>query len=267
MRGTALSLVLLSGFLVIGCSHMKTKNGELTSTERARMYVEVANAALLEGDPTGALEQLLMAEAEDSSLPELHHSRALAFAAKGEPAQAMVSAKRAVKLKPDYTDANNTYGKLLLDSGRYEEALDPLTRAANDSINREAYKAFTNLGILQYRQGRMNLARENFDRAIRGAPEMACVAYYYRGHLHLKQAASKTSGQNSPGEYGSAVADYVKASKKYCSNFTEAHLALGIAYEQSKQYQLARAKFLEIQTRYPETQVASQALSHLRTLP
>lgn len=249
---------------------MKTKKGELSHVERSRMYVEVANAALLEGDPTGALEQLIKAEEEDNSLPELHHSKALAYAAKGDAVTALASAKRAVKIKPDYSDANNTYGKLLIDAGRYEEALEPLMRAANDPINREAYKAYTNIGILQYRRGRMSLAREALDKAIQGAPDLACVAYYYRGHVHLKQA-STASGKSrmSPHarEVGEAVADYGKASKKYCGNFSEAHLALGIAYEQSRQYQLAREKYLDIQKRYPESKVAEQAMNHLRTLP
>lgn len=267
VRSFRTALVFSAAFLITACGTTQTKPKHVTSTERARLYVNLANAGLLEGDPTGALEQLFLAEEIDSSLPELHHSKALAYAAKGDRESAMVSVKRAIKLQSNYTDANNTYGKMLVDAGRYEEALEPLTRAEADPIYRQAYKVQTNLGILQYRRGRFDLARKHFDKAIALVPNESCVAYYYRGHLQLKQATSKNGSRGRPSDYAPAVSDYTRASQNLCGGFTDAHLALGIAYEQSQQYQLARQKFVDIQNRYPNTKHSAQAMTHLRTLP
>src|SRR4051794_26777065 len=88
------------------------KKVELTDTERARNLVNLANGAIMENDPTGALQTLLEAEALDPKLPELHHSKALAFHLKHDDAKAIAEARRAVELKPNYAEANNTLGKL-----------------------------------------------------------------------------------------------------------------------------------------------------------
>jgi Tfp pilus assembly protein PilF len=252
--------VLVFGLLLTvlgGCASAEvTPPKEYSKVDKARMIIEIANGSLAEGDATGALQSLAQAETIESELPELHHSRALAFYAKNDLNSAIQSAFRAVKLKPDYADGNNTLGKLLMDAGRNEEAEKPLQIAGNNALYREAYKALTNLGILNYRAGQFGVARKYFERAIADAPVLACVAYYYRGHLDLKDSNLKE-----------AVNDYSKATKKVCAQFAEAYLALGLAYEQDRQYPQARRTFLDIQKRYPNTKLAEKALEQLRFLP
>jgi Tfp pilus assembly protein PilF len=220
------------------------------------MLVDIANGALNEGDSTGALENLLAAEKEDPKLAVLHHSKALAFYAKQDLATALIEARKAVELQPDYSDANNTLGKLLMDASKADEAIAPLTRAASDPLYRQNFKPLTNLGILFYRRGNYIRASEYLSRAITAAPNGACVAFYYRGHIRLSES-----------KFREAVEDYDSAGKRVCAGFADAHLAMGIAYERGKQYEMARKKYLEIQQRYPNTKVAEQAISHLRFLP
>jgi len=228
----------------------------LSHEERARFLVEIAGGSLDEGDPTGALQSLAQAEVENPTMPEIFHTRALAFNAKHDLPLAIQAAKRAVELKPDYSDANNTLGKLLMDDGQTSAAIKYLTLAASDILYRDAYKAQTNLGILNYRQGRFNKSLEYLNRAILSSPVLACVAYYYRGNLDLRDSNFKD-----------AVRDYAKATQQVCANFQLAHLALGIALEESRQFDRARKTFLEIQKRFPNTRVADQAFEHLRKLP
>jgi Tfp pilus assembly protein PilF len=255
----ALLLGVRAVFLVVvwtGCATQAPHHKELSKTERARMLVEVGNGALVEGDPTGALQNLARAEQEDASLPELHHSKALAYYAKRDLSAAISSAQKAVELKSNYSDANNTLGKLLLDAGRYEEALKPLQVAAGDALYREAYKAWTNLGIIKYRRGEYSGSENLMSRAIQEAPSQACVAYYYRGHLKLMEK-----------HLDEAIQDYNRATQKLCASFGEAHIALGLAYQKNRQYELARKTFLEIQKRYPNTKLAERALDQLKFIP
>ncbi|HLE00756.1 MAG TPA: tetratricopeptide repeat protein [Bdellovibrionota bacterium] len=249
-------VALLSFGSACATSSTSSEKKPLTKSERARLLVEVANGALLEGDPIGALQDLAKAEAEDPKLPEIYHSKALAYHAKRDLKRALVEARHAVKLFPPYAEANNTLGKLLIDAGQYEEAVSPLLVAADNPLFRDAYKALTNLGILYYRRGQLEQSLSYLDRAIESEPQVACIAYYYRGHLRLKESRFKD-----------AVRDYDLATRKYCGGFADAHLALGIAYEQNRQFDLARKKFLEVQQRYPDTKIAEQAMSHLRYLP
>jgi Tfp pilus assembly protein PilF len=262
LLSTSLATALIS-LLVAGCASTP-QNGEttagerrpLTHRERAVLLIELANASLSEGDPTAALENLFKAEREDASLPELYHSKALAYFAKHDASAALAQGRKALELKPDYADAASTVGKLLMDLGRSGEAIPYLERAAADPIYREAYKPLTSLGIIEYRRGSLEKAESYFSRSIQNFPATSCIAYYYRGHLRMKASRLKE-----------AIKDYDLASQKACAGFADAQLALGMAYEQSKQYQLARKKYVEIQARYPQSSAAEQAISHLRYLP
>jgi Tfp pilus assembly protein PilF len=254
---TLFAVLLALELGLVGCAlPEQEKRPALSHQERARMFVEIANGALMEGDAVGALQQLAKAEAEDENLPELHHSRALAYIAKHDSTAAIMAAKKAVEIKPDYPEANNTLGKLLLDAGKYKEALLYLKIAAANHLYRDVYKASTNIGIIKYRLNELLQAESSFDRAIQGAPDRACVAYYYRGHIQLKRSHFKE-----------AINDYEQATKKYCAKFGDGHLALGIAYEQSRQYLMARKTFVELQKLYPNTKLAEQAVERLKNLP
>lgn len=247
-------VLLVAVVMLLGCSTANKR--ELSSEERARMLIQIANGALLEGDPVGALENLAAAEAIEPDLPELHHSKAIAYHSKGDSAVALNSVRRAVELKPDYSDANNTLGKILLDMGRSDEALSPLLKAAKDPLYRESHKPLTSLGIYHYRKGQDQKARDYFDQAIRAGKGNACIAHYYRGHLSLKQS-----------RLIDAIFDYDQATRRACAGFAEAHLALGVAYARNKQFDLARRKFVEIQSQYPSTRYARQAVDELQGLP
>lgn len=252
---SARSMILLLAFLfATGCSH--PRNSKLTDEEKARLYIEAANASLNEGDPTTALQQIMTAERFDANLPEEHHTKALIFVAKHDLGTAIIEARKAVQLDPKFSAANNTLGKLLMDIGRPDEAIKPLQTSAQDPLYAEAYKPWTNLGILFYRRMDWAQANHDFNRAIEESPQAACIAYYYRGHIALQR-----------GKLRSAIEDYELASKRYCAGFAEAHLALGIAYEREKQYDRARKIYLEIQDRFGSSHVAEQAMNHLKYLP
>jgi Tfp pilus assembly protein PilF len=220
------------------------------------MHIALAIASLQEKDPSGALMALKDAEAEDSKVPELHYTRSLAFYVKGDMNAALTAAKKALEYRPDYGDAMNAVGKLLLDQGRYDEAIPYLTKAAENPLFRESFQSMTNLGVLHYKRGELRKAEVYLDRAIAASPDRSCVAHYYRGHLRLKESRFKE-----------ATRDYDQATRRFCAAFADAHFAYGIALEYSKQYDKARKKYLEIQSRYPETEVAEKALTRLRALP
>lgn len=240
---------------VLSCSSEPTRK-QSSKSDHARMYLEIANAALLEGDPTGALQQIAKAEAEDPNLPDLWHSKGLAYVEKRDLPTAIECFRKAVTLKPDYADANNSLGKYLMDGGRSQEAIKYLTTAASNPLYVDAYRPLTNLGILYYRRGEYSKSEEYLKKATIADANRSCIANYYIGHIRLKES-----------RFDEAVRSYDQATRRFCASFADAHLAIGIAYEESKQYNLARKKFLEVQKRYPNTQVAEHAMERLRYLP
>jgi len=249
----------ISVFLAIGmvsCSSTPKSGQHLTGKARAELLLNLAGADLTENDPTGALISLNEAKEIDDSLPEEYYLFALAYYQKHETKLAIESARKAIQLKPDFSSAKNTLGKILLDQGKYAEAQKYLLEAASDLTARDAFIPKTNLGILYYQKMNFPEATHWLSLAIEDGKDAACMAYYYRGRIHLQQ-----------NELEDARRDLIKGSRNACSKFTDAHIAYGQTLIRMKKYQEARAKLLEIQQLFPDTDAATKATAYLRDLP
>lgn len=249
------SVLLLACLTLSACSSSSQKR-ELTKAERAQMYIEMAASDLNEGDPTSALVYLKQSEEINPKSPELHYLFALTYFQKNELGLATRSAKKSIDLAPNFSAAKNTLGKLYLDQGKTAEAEKYLKEAAQDLTYREAYIAKTNLGILFYKKLNHAEAERWYTKAIFDAGDAACMASYYRGQLFLEE-----------GKLEKANADFMRASKKGCSQFSDAHLAIGKTYLRMKKYDQARAKLLEVQQLFPTSDAALKANDYLREIP
>ncbi len=253
-----IALVFPTMFFWSACSTPPKDNPfkNLTSEQRAAMIVDSAEGAINEGDPTGALHVLLEAEKLAPNMPRLHLARGLAMYAKKDITAAIIHTRRAVELSKRYPEAWNTLGKFLMEVGGTEEAETYLIQAAAEPLFRSSFKAHTNLGILYYRQGKYTKARDHFDRAVIDSAENACIAHFYRGHLHTRK-----------GDVRSSIRDYGLATRGMCASFSDAHIALALALEKDGRTDAARRKYLEIQKFFPNSKVADQAMDRLRNLP
>lgn len=238
-----------------GCSSAP-KGKTLSASERAAVFVAMANTLLQENRVGEALVNLVEAESHDPKLPELHHSRALAYYMNKDLPSAIASARKSLTLNPKYYEGYTTLGKLLLDAGKTDEAEKTLRVAAYAEAYREAYKPMTSLGILYYRKGDLAKSRTEFDRAILSSASQSCIAYYYRGHIALRESRLKE-----------AISDYDKARSGFCASFVDAQYALGLAYAKDKQFDQARRTFLDLQDRFPKTSHALDALKQIKRLP
>ena len=244
-------LVLLA--MSSGCATSKPK---ASNDDKLKSWMDVASAALADNDPIGALQALAEAEKINPDLPEIYFLRTRAFHQKQDFARALVSIKKFIELEPKSSDGQLTLGIILMELGKPQEALTPLTNAANDPLYERASQAQTNLGILRYRQGDNKEAEYWFDKAIKESPATACVAYYYTGHLRLKESRFKE-----------AADAYQHSTQQFCGAFGEGFLALGITYQHLKDFDSARKTYLEVEKRFPNTKLAEQAMERLRKLP
>lgn len=241
--------------LSAGCASGPKKK-EPSERERVALYVDAAQAAIVEKDPVGAMQFLKSAEEIDPNYAPIYHARAMAYTMRKQDAEALLDMKHAVELDPKNSYSNNTYGKMLLDAGRVNEAEQHLKVAATDPTFRESYKARTSLGILYYRQNRMDEADRSFEQASNEDPANSCIAYYYRGHIAVKR-----------NQLSQAAQYYDRASSKLCAGFADAHFALGLVHEKSRRFDLARKKFLDVSQNFPEAPVSEQAVNHLKKIP
>jgi Tfp pilus assembly protein PilF len=252
------TFLLFAGLGVVSACATQPETRPSKQENHVAAVLDAGVAALGAGDLTGALSYVLEAEKIVSERSDIEHLKALIYAARGERDTAIEYARRAVMLDPKSSMASNTYGKLLIDDDRGKEGAPYLRQAAHDPLNREAYKAWTSLGIYEYHQADFARASDDLDHAIEASPMNACIAYYYRGHIHLSQ-----------GELKDAIRDYDSSTRKFCADFADGHLALGIACERDKQYDRARRVFLETREQFKDGNptVAEQATNHLKTLP
>ncbi|MCC7441331.1 MAG: tetratricopeptide repeat protein [Bdellovibrionales bacterium] len=245
---------LALGLALAGCSSSGPKR--MSDEERARAHLAIGDGALNEGDFTGALIEYDKAEKLNPKLPELHHSKALAYMRRGDLPTAVRCARAALDLRPSSTDARNTLGKLLVDQGQTKEAQKHLEQAAADPLYRDAFKPLSLLGMIAYRAGNQREAEHFFGRAIQLDPRRACVAYYYRGNIRVKS-----------GDMTAALDDYDRAVMNACGSFAEAHYAKALALSRAGQFDDARKKFVEVTKLFPKHEVANQARQQLRVLP
>lgn len=250
----------LAIFLTIaGCSSTPKQSSQYGALkpprERAQLLIEAANGSLMENDPIGALQFLQRAEELDPKYAPIYHAKALAYSVRKDFPTALQEMKKSVDLDPENPFALNTYGKFLLDAGRLDEAEAPLLKAGNNPTFREAFKANSNLGILYYRKGDMERADQRFTRAINDDATNACIAYYYRGHIQVKN-----------NQLLEAEKLYERATQKQCAAFADAHLALGMMYERQGKKDEARKKYLELKQNFPEAKASDAGMERLKRL-
>lgn len=249
--GCVIALLALSS-----CASSSKSETKINDQEKAKLLLDVAGANLTENDPTSALIALNEVRELDDSIPEEHYLFALAYYQKKETKLAIASARRAIKLKPDFSSAKNTLGKLLLDEGKFDEAEKYLTEASKDLVSRDAYLAKTNLGVLHYKKMNLPLANQWFTAAIDEGKTSACMASYYRGLIRLEKK-----------EFEKARQDLLNGSRGGCSQLTEGHLAYAQSLIRLKKYDQARAKLLEIKQLFPNSDASQKANDYLRDLP
>lgn len=121
------SRILLPGLLLLTLSACST-----TSTSKKTATVEgmlnIAGAAINEGDHITALEYLNQANALEPGNARTHHLYALAYLGKREYKLAEESARQSVRSDPKLSTARNTLGKILMDLGKFNEAETLLSR-------------------------------------------------------------------------------------------------------------------------------------------
>ncbi len=220
------------------------------------MYTEMAASDLNEGDATSALVYLQQALELTPKAPEVHYLLSLTYYRKNELGLSVRSAQKAIELSPSFSAAKNTLGKLYLDQGKLNEAEKYLKEAAQDLTYREAFIAKTNLGTLYYKKLNHTEAERWFTKAIFDAGDGACMASYFRGQLYFET-----------NQYTKANADFMRASKNGCAQFSDAHLAIGKTYLRMKKYDQARAKLIEVQQLFPSSDAAVKANDYLREIP
>ncbi len=109
--------------------------------------------------------------------------------------------KKALKIDPDYSDANNNLGYAYEKSGRYETAISYYQKAVSNLTYPTPEKAYISMGNSYYRLGKFASAVKSYSEAIKRAPDLSTP------YLGLALCF------NALGRYGDASSAMTKAIK------------------------------------------------------
>src|SRR3989338_9015377 len=145
--------ILCLGFcgLLVSCATSEKKAN--IASEQASLSLQMASDSIREGDHVSALAHLDEAEKLKPEWAEIDLSRSLVFYGKKDLERALSYASSAIQKDSTYSAAYNARGRIYLELSKWKEAEADLKIASSDLRYREAFQAFTNLGIVYYKTG------------------------------------------------------------------------------------------------------------------
>ncbi len=166
------SLLLALVFVLAVCSGPSQKDREL-----ARAHQNLAAQSLAQGDPRAALAEIEKSVAKDPENAEARNLYGLLLHLYFQRLDAAVKQyRKAIEIKPDYSEAKVNLGAVLTAQGRCEEAIPLLDDARGDLLYREPYLAENNLGWCKYKLGDVDGAILHLRAALSANPNF-CLGY------------------------------------------------------------------------------------------
>lgn len=144
----------------------KANNRQVDKAKSLDLHIKLAQGYVSKGNRESARLHLGKAFEIDKKSPEATQVLALLYQLEGEPVLAEKTFLKALKLKPDFTDAHNNYGKYLFTDKRYEEALAQFESAAADLGYDGRAEALVNVGRTSLQLGHNKRAKAAFEHAI-----------------------------------------------------------------------------------------------------
>lgn len=242
----AASLALLLG----GCRTISAKDREIAAS-----HLEIAQQALAGGDPRSALgeiEQAVKLNPEDAEIRNLHGL--LLHVYFGETDDAIAAYRKAIALKPDYSEAKVNLSAVYTATRRCAEALPLLEEARRDLLYREPYLVENNLGWCKYQLGDVEGALRHLRAAVASNPGF-CLGYRNLGEI-MEQ-------QGRPEEALRFVRRYAKA----CPAVADADLRLGLLLMEEGSATEARAAFLACVSKTTDDELADECNRHAELIP
>jgi type IV pilus assembly protein PilF len=183
----------------------------------ADIHHDLGLEALRAGRSQEALQEFDLALAADDRLPEAHLGRGVTLEyGFGRLDEAEKAYRRAIALRPGYSEARNDLGQLLARTGRYEPAIAEFDAALGDMMYREPYVARCNKGQALWHMGRKDEGQRELRACLAAAPRY-CDGRRELGRLLLDDGRVKEALEE--------LSSYARV----CERRADAHLQLGLA--------------------------------------
>lgn len=200
-----------------------------------------------------AMRELSRAADLDPDNPEIDMALGLAYRARGDFGKAEDFFRRALRKKPNYSEAHNNLGVLLSDLGRSAEALREYEAAAANVLYATPEIAYYNMGEEYRRQGKADRAELMYRRALALNERYAPA---YRGLAAALEAQGRAS------EAVAALEKCVQATPAYAP----AWLDLGVAYARAGKREEALRAFRGVLANSDDAALRGAAAERIQAL-
>ena len=247
-RWRILGVTLVLALFVTGCAADRAFRQRQSKSAR-----DLGERYLARNETSRALEQFLKAEEIYPDDPYLQYDLALTYDMKGALDKAEYHLKKAIELKPDYSDAYNYLGFVYFRQGKVNEAIQVYNKALENLLYLNPQDAHLNLGVAYLSLKQYEKAKAQFEEAIRLVPDFA-AAYHSLGKTY-----------EGLGQYDKARTSYEKA-VEFNPDYAEAYLSLGKLLYRSGERQKAIECFDKVIRLEPGSDRAEEAMRYLKAL-
>ncbi len=166
--------------LGVGCRHQPTQKEE----QGALIHHDLGVQAMQAGEIQGALREFQTSLELDPNLAESHNAIGLllhvSFQHKDE---AIAHFKRALEIRPSFSEARANLANVYLDQGRYDEAVAMYRETLNDMLYPTPFIAQGNLGWALYKKGDRAGGLDQIKAAVIANPKF-CQGYRNLGIIY-----------------------------------------------------------------------------------
>jgi Tfp pilus assembly protein PilF len=245
-RSLLLSLILFA----TACASFRNENEEV-----AKLHLQIGTSQLNNGNYPQALSELLLAESLNPEDPVTQNNLGLAYFLRERTDLAEIHLRKALKLKPDYSDARNNLSRILIERGKYQDGIKEAQIVTQDLTYSNPEKPLLNIGIAQFKMGQYETARRTLLKTIDYQREN-CLAQSYYGRCLFEMR-----------DYARATEALDRASG-FCQRiqFDEPHYYSALGYYELGQKQKAESRLEALLKLYPQGKYADKAKSMLETI-
>ncbi len=154
--------------------------------KKAATLADMGNAMAAEGNTRGGLQKLLEAAKLDPENADIYQQIALVFRSLGDYQLSLKYFRKALELRPQFSEAINNMGTVYLLMGDWPKAITCFKEAAADIKYQTPQYAYNNLGLAYYNMGDTKKAIQNYETALRLSRSYA-VVYLNLARLYEKK--------------------------------------------------------------------------------
>ena len=251
MQAVARLFAAFALLLFASCSGMSSEQ----RAQAAEIHQQLGDNLLYQGDAQGAIKEYLQSLDLDET-PEAHNGLGLIYwYSLGRGDDGAKEFKRALQMRPDYSEAMTNLGALYISRNQFTDAIPLLDKAARDPLYKTRTVAQANLGWALYKSGQPEKGIGEIRGALAVAPKY-CLGWRQLGTIYSEQ---------------SRLDDASKAFGRYaeeCPDVGDAHLLFGKVLARQQRAKEARAEFerCAIPKQERDKPVASECARFLKEL-